>query len=269
MNTLQKGIIGTVCFSLVQVCFGGVVNNISKTDDATFWDTPKSWHNTEIWSTGVVGSTNDDVSVVSKPEDLTVNLFESAVTVNTLRLGRYAGANPAVATLHVTTNLTVANFVNIAYAGGNASFIVDGAMVSSGASTSIGHADYAGTLTVDAGGVYELVGTFSMYTNSTVTVNDGIVKALAPSGSRISMKEGAAFYLNGSSQLWLGGDQTGAGSVFNGYVDNGWIYGDGVAGNVQAVYDGEKTIVTVPEPATLGLFTVSSVGILLCRKMLR
>jgi hypothetical protein len=64
--------------------------------------------------------------------------------------------------------------------------------------------------------------------------------------------------LNGTSQLWLGGDQTAAGSVFNSYVDNGWILADGVSGaeNFSQVFDGTNTIVSaapIPEPSTYAL----------------
>jgi hypothetical protein len=145
----------------------------------------------------------------------------------------------------------------IAKAGGSGSLFVAGATVTAGGNTTIGDATYSGVLSIDNGGIFDTAGTFVMAANSTVTVDDGILKMLAGSGSRITMVGTALLNLNGDSQLWLGGDQTGGGSVFNTYITNGWILADGVSGaeNFSQVFDGTNTIVSaIPEPGSYALF---------------
>lgn len=224
-----------------------------------FWDSAHSFHDGDIWKnqSGVMPTllVTDGVSISSKTTSSTINLSASAVSIAEVKLGRY-GNGASIATLNVTANLTTSGLFQIAAAGGNGSLFVDGATVTAGGHTTIGHATYSGVLSIDNGGIFDTAGTFVMAANSTVTVDDGILKMLAGSGSRITMVETALLNLNGDSQLWLGGDQTGAGSTFNSYITSGWIKADGNIGaeNFSQVFDGTNTIVTaIPEPATYAL----------------
>jgi hypothetical protein len=234
-------------------------NYIIVNDTPGFWDVAHDFSDGDIWKDqlGVMPtlSVGDTVSVSSKTINSTTNL-NSAVSLGVFKLGRY-GDGASIATLNVTADLSTSGIFLIAAAGGNGDLNVNSATVTAGGNTTIGEATYSGVLSIDNGGIFETAGTFVMDTNSTVTVNDGILKMLAGSGSRITMVGTALLNLNGTSQLWLGGDQTGAGSVFNTYVDSGSILVDGVSGseNFSQVFDGINTIVTaIPEPGSYALF---------------
>ena len=228
--------------------------------ETDFWNVAHSFNDAKIWKdqpevmpTLLV---DDIVSVSSKTNNSTINL-DSAVSLAAFKLGRYGDASASVATLNVTADLTTSGDFLIAAAGGSGSLFVDGATVAGGATT-IGHATYSGVLSIDNGGIFETARTFVMDTNSTVTVTDGILKMLAGSGDQITMVGTALLNLKGTSELWLGGDQTGAGSTFNSYITSGWIKADGNIGaeHFSQVFDGTNTIVTVsaiPEPATFAL----------------
>ncbi|MDG1300243.1 MAG: hypothetical protein P8R37_01480 [Opitutae bacterium] len=245
-----------VALAAVQGAFA--VNYDIENLTANFWDSSHSFHEDAIWKLGSMPTllVTDTVSISSKTANSTIDLSASPVSVAVVKLGRY-GNGASIATLNVTANLTTSGVFEIAKAGGNGSLFVDGATVTAGGNTTVGDATYSGVLSIDNGGIFETAGTFVMAENSTVTVTDGTLKMLAGSGSRITMVGTALLNLNGDSQLWLGGDQTGAGSVFNGYIASGLIKADGNVGaeNFSQVFDGTKTIVTViPEPATYAIW---------------
>jgi hypothetical protein len=245
-------------FAVAQSAFAA--NYIIVNDTPGFWDDAHDFSDGDIWKDqlGVMPtlSVSDTVSVASKPTNFTINL-NSAVSLDVFKLGRY-GDGASIATLNVTADLSTSGIFLIAAAGGNGELNVNGATVTSGGNTTIGEATNSGVLSIDNGGIFETAGTFVMDTNSTVTVNDGILKMLDAAGSRITMVGTALLNLNGTSQLWLGGDQTGAGSTFNSYITSGWIKADGNIGaeHFSQVFDGTNTIVSaapIPEPATYAL----------------
>jgi hypothetical protein len=51
------------------------------------------------------------------------------------------------------------------------------------------------------------------------------------------------------------------------YISNGWITAYGGAGTVETSVSGTRiTVTAIPEPATAGLFVVSSAGLIILRR---
>jgi hypothetical protein len=227
---------------------------------ASFWDIEYDFNNGDIWFNqgGIFPTitTADQVLFTSKTANSTVNVINAAVSSKTLKVGSVGDAGNFTATLNVSQNFTTADILQVGVSA-NGILNVDGAVVTSGGNATFGNTATTGVMNITSGGIFDTAGTFVMAANSTVTVDDGILKMLAGSGSRITMVSSALLNLNGGSQLWLGGNQTGASSVFNGYIASGLIKANGNVGaeNFSQVFDGTNTIVTViPEPATYAIF---------------
>jgi hypothetical protein len=231
-------------------------------DGAYDWSGVKAFEtDATIWKNGILPTSGNHNLSMSSQSDSTVSITTTSFSFTDVKIGRYDSAPfTTTLTLTVSQDLTATGIFKVGADGGNA--VVDiigaGTVVSAGGNVTIGNTTTSGVLNLQNGGIFDTAGTFVMAENSTVTVDDGILKMLAGSGSRITMVGSALLNLNGTSQLWLGGDQTAAGSVFNSYVDNGWILADGVSGaeNFSQVFDGTNTIVSaapIPEPSTYAL----------------
>ena len=188
----------------------------------------------------------DSVNLTST-ENATINLYEESVMIKNLILGQWGGAESFM-TLLVNTNLTIeTGSISIASTGnlGSGAMVVSNAVVSTIGTTSIGKTS-SGSLTVNGGGLFENTAwRVDVGSNGVVTVNDGVVSMT----DALLMEDGAVVEVNGDSELWIvGSDQTQQADVLMQYISDGWIYGNGVAGNVTAVYDGSKTIVTAALP---------------------
>lgn len=128
----------------------------------------------------------------------------------------------------------------------------------------------SGTLT-QTGGILGL-GTSNASTagGGTATVNvldGGLLNLWNIHGAGTSIFPGSSINLVGTGRIELPGDKSGA--FNNHYIPDGYMFGDGIAGNVDASYDADldRTIVTViPEPATLGLLGFGALGLLLRRR---
>jgi hypothetical protein len=152
-----------------------------------------------------------------------------------------------------------------------------------------------GTFNVDAGGIMNLGGHLWVgaggvgnvgVVNVSGTINVGgiigigTIDAVNPSGGTgtvsvlsggvlnlgnihslgTSIQPGSVLDIIGTGLVTLPGDFVG---VIGNYVAAGQITGNGIVGNVSAVFDGSQTLVTVPEPITVALL---SLGALLLRK---
>lgn len=212
-----------------------------------------SWHSTEnTWRigsdyTGALPGTGDVVRLVSKNE--IIEISDAPVVLGSLYVGSWDAALQNQMTLEVRENLT-ANVLAIGYLPGapaqqwgNGELIVSGATVTAGGTVFIGGMG-GGSLVVSDGGRFENnKWRIQLGANGKITIDDGIVSLK----NSLVMEEGAAVYINGDSELHIvGNNQTVGGSLLWKYILNGWIYGDGAAGDVQVSYDGEKTIVRVP-----------------------
>jgi hypothetical protein len=138
-----------------------------------------------------------------------------------------------------------------------------------------------GTVNINSGGVVNVAGMLGLGTGNataasggiaTINVNDGGLLALAQihagilTGTGSSIWTGSMLNINGSGVVSKTGDFV---NVFNGYIAAGLISGNGVVGNVQAVYDADdlKTYVTaIPEPATVALLGLGALGLLRKKK---
>jgi hypothetical protein len=212
-----------------------------------------SWHSTQnTWRigsgdyTGQLPGAEDAVRLVSKNE--TIELSEAPVSLLSLNVGSWDAGLKNTVTLTVRTNLTAKNltigFLNGAPASqwGNGELIVSGTTVAAGGTTSIGGTG-SGRLKVINGGKFENpVWRIALGAEGKITIDDGIVSMK----NSLDMAEGSSVEINGKSELHIvGNNQSRSGSPLLKYIRDGWISGDGVAGNVQVVYDGEKTIVRV------------------------
>lgn len=226
-----------------------------------------SWHDTlNTWKTssGYIYRTPvlTDAITLTSTENATVTLYEDSVEVRNMTLGSWGGAEKTV-TLLVNTNLsTVDGGLSIASTGniGSGAMIISNATVSTIGTTLIGKTS-SGSLTVNDGGLFENTAwRIDLGSNAVVTVNDGTVSMQ----DRLLMEEGGQVDINGDSQLWIEGmDETQSEDLLMQYISSGWIYGNGVAGNVDVTYDGSKTIVTAALPkAHLSISCSSSNAVL-------
>lgn len=254
MNNKMKKVI--MVAGIVSIFLQGhAATYVLENSTGTFWSVSHSWHEAVVWKEGSVvpSPSSHTVAISSKPVDHTVNLFEESVSISTLNVGQYANDTDVV-TLNVTTNLDLSYRLQVGYAGGNGTMIVSNATVSVANKIYLGSTDsdiYSGNLIVDESGLVETADMLYMYTNGTLTVNgSGVMKIMASAGERVSMVESSRIYLNDNAQLILNGDQTWSGSPLNSFINSGWIFGDGISGNVAQAYDGTNTVVTVKPFAT-------------------
>ncbi len=207
-----------------------------------------SWHETNnTWKVG--GSFvstlpgTSDVATLTSGFDGSIDLYEGAASVSSLIIGSYEATFTKTVTLNVQNALTVVNTTTIASGAsheGNGAMVVSGTTVSSG-NLKVGQTSF-GALTLNGGAVFNNVNwRAEVGTNGTITLNDGTLSMI----NGLVMTNGARVDINGSSELWLmNNDQTQSYDPLMKYIASGWIFGNGVAGNVEATWDGTKTIVT-------------------------
>ena len=110
--------------------------------------------------------------------------------------------------------------------------------------------------TLDISGTVNVSGMFGLgWDGGTgyVNVNDGGLLALSNihGDGATSIKQNSLLGINGTGRVTLPGDFTG---VIGTYAAAGKIAGNGLAGNVQAIFaDGITTVTAVPEPVSLAL----------------
>jgi hypothetical protein len=147
--------------------------------------------------------------------------------------------------------------------------VVSNATVATAGSTLIGKTA-AGSLTLNGAVFSNSAWRVDMGAQGTVALNGDSILSMV---NGLLMVDGARVDINGGSELWImGNDQTQTEDPIMQYIAAGWIYGNGTAGNVQAAWDGTKTIVTantIPEPATISLMVISCSVLLLVRKHFR
>lgn len=248
------------CF--IVVAAGSGWSDLTRSAGGNWQDTVDTWKEGGSF-TNRLPTTSDAVKLYST-ESAIIDLYESAVSITSLSIGEWGGASKTV-TLLVRNNLTTANAISIAITGnlGSGAMIVSNATVSSASLTQIGKTSN-GSLTIEGGGVFQNTAwRVDLGAYASVSIDDGRLSML----NNIIMADGATIDINGNSELWISGNHTGGSANLTQYINSGWITGNGEAGNVDVIYDGAKTIVTaVPEPTTLGLFAMSSIGLFLARK---
>ncbi len=214
--------------------------------DPAFWTEAKSWHDTNGWKNGILvpSGTGQSVNLVSKPIDYKVELRKSAVSLKNLTVGCYGTPASNTATLLVENNLVVSGKVLIGSHNtiGAGRVEIGHATLSSVNNSEIGKTSN-GSLIINRGGMVAVSpGRVYLYGKGSATVNEGVFSI----GDVLIMTNGAALHLNGFAQLRIEGeDATGGGNRLTQYINDGWIYGDGIPGNVQAISDGTSTVVTV------------------------
>jgi hypothetical protein len=122
-----------------------------------------------------------------------------------------------------------------------------------------------GTLDINGGtvNVAQMIGLGWDGGTGYVNVNDGGLLALSNihGDGSTSIKQNSLLSINGTGKVTLPGDFTG---VIETYTAAGKIAGNGLAGNVQAVFaDGVTAVTAIPEPVSLALL---GLGGLLIRK---
>ena len=236
---------------------------------ASTWDTPQNWTNTVIWKTGVVAGSADDVVMSAKPVDYTVNISASAVTVKTLKTNYQNDGD--IPTLNISTDFTISNFLEMGIQAGGTMVVADGGnvLLSGGAGRALfGTGLFAGTLTVESGGVYRSNGRFEIGANGSVQV-DGLYKSLHNTfATALTIASGGNLFVGTAGTVQLKGDQT-LNSTLLGYVSGGQITGaDTIVFDYNAAQDITRMTV-VPEPASIGLFVIgfSAVAFAVRRKL--
>lgn len=224
------------------------------------------------WSTGSFPQVSDGVTRVETPDNstsITLSLSSASATIDTLTLGLGEGATTQ--TLVVQTNLTAQTAVNVAISGSQLTYstlTVDGGVALSPSfylGTTGSGAASSGTVSVVNGGVIDASTQFYMRERSSATVG---TDSSILTGSLV-MDSGALLYLEGTAEVVFGGNLL-SDEDLNSYIDNNWIYGDGVAGDVQLSYnslDDETVLSVIPEPATIGLFGLSAVVAMVIRRL--
>ena len=189
----------------------------------------------------------DAVQLVS--QNKTIELSDSPVIVKALNIGTWDPGLTQKAVLVVRTNLT-AEVINIGFLKdapnnqwGNGELVVSGAEVATKGITAIGGMG-SGTLTVSNGGVFRNnTWRIALGKGGKLVIDDGVVSMK----NGLTMEEGSVIHINGKSQLQiLGINLSRYGSPVLEYIQSGRIFGNGTAGNVQVIYDGDKTIIRVP-----------------------
>ncbi len=127
---------------------------------------------------------------------------------------------------------------------------------------------FAGTLTVESGGVYRSNGRFEIGANGSVQV-DGLYKSLHNTfATALTIASGGNLFVGTAGTVQLKGDQT-LNSTLLGYVSGGQITGaDTIVFDYNAAQDITRMTV-VPEPASIGLFVIgfSAVAFAVRRKL--
>jgi hypothetical protein len=207
----------------------------------SWYETNSTWKVSNLYVSTLPGS-EDVVSLTA--DDNMIDLNEASVTVFSMTLGAWESSLTKVVTLNVQSDLSTVNAIFIGAAGnnsGNGAMVVSNAVVTTKGSTLIGKTA-SGILTLDGGAVFQNTAwRIDMGADATIILNDGTLSMI----NGLLMVDGATVDINGSSELWLmNNDQTQSSDPLMQYINNGWISGNGLAGNVIATYDGTKTIVT-------------------------
>lgn len=213
------------------------------------WSESGSW---KVQNSAVedIPSENDKAVLLSAVNG-TVSLSSSDAEIEELVVGIWNGALNKLVTFNVRKNLIVDRAVNIGASElrpGNGAMTVEGAEVTTGFAQLGTSNNGTGTLTVNAGGHFECTsGRLQMAAKSEATVNAGGIISME---KLLTMEEGAKLYLNGTGEVWVMGRNVAKNSSdLTDFIADGWIYGDGIAGKVKAVYDGDKTVISVSAEA--------------------
>lgn len=257
--------------SLLATASSGFSASYGRAVGGDWYSTNNTWTIGGVYQTSVPGA-SDTVTLISADE--TIQLFGSgpAVTVSAISIGSYDATFTKLVTLDLQTNFTTTGAIGIgsvgaANAGNGAMIVSNNSTVITTGTTVIGQTAQ-GSLTLNGGATFSNTNwRVDMGSQGTVTLNNGTLSMY----NLLVMANGSRVDINGSSQLWiLGNNLTTPGSPLLQYISSGWIYGNGISGNVQTAWDGSKTIVTaVPEPATIGLMLISCGALLWVRRYRR
>ena len=228
---------------------------IIQNNTVSTWDNPQNWTNTAIWTTGIVAGAGDDVVMAAKPVSYTVNITE-ALAIKSLKANYQNDGD--IPTLNISTDFTISNFLEMGVQSGGTMVVADGGnvLLSGGAGRALfGTGLFAGTLTVESGGVYRSNGRFEIGANGSVQV-DGLYKSLNSTfATALTIASGGNLFVGTAGTVQLKGDQT-ANSTLLGYVSGGQITG---ADTITFAYNEAQDITrmtVVPEPASIGLFVI-------------
>lgn len=130
------------------------------------------------------------------------------------------------------------------------------------------------TININSGGVINVGGIIGLGSvdfaagggATLLNVNDGGLLALnnIHGDGMSSIKNGSLIDILGTGRITLQGDFVG---VINSYAANSLIAGNGILGNVQAVFaDGITTVTAVPEPASLAILGLGVMALIRKRK---
>ena len=258
----SKKIISVVCsvvLSVVGMCHADVYG---RNNNGNWHDTNSTWTIASAYVNTVPGS--GDTATLMSVNGATINLYESPVIVGGIIIGAWESTLAKTVTLNVWANLSTTAAVAIganANAGNGTMIIASNASVSVGGSATIGTNAF-GTLTINDGGSFTNAWQLTIGDKGSVEINDGLLWIR----NNVVMTNGASVDICGASEFWINGNHTGAGSNLSKYIADGWITGNGVAGNLSVVFDGTKTIVTaIPEPGTVGLMIIAGLCVFVKR----
>lgn len=233
---------------------------------ATVWKVesvdPQYWNDPVNWTNDVPG-VNDGKAVFNVPNAAECLVNDAQTFAQLVQGDNNAGGIIRIqngGSLTTTTGWSAIGYNNTAHM-----IVEEGGIVSFGEHIWVGLlAGSEGTLDINGGtvNVAAMIGLGWDGGTGYVNINDGGLLALSNiHGDGSSSIKSGLIDITGTGMLTLPGDFIG---TIEKYVNAGTIVGNGIAGNVQAVFADDVTTVTaIPEPMTLALL---GIGGLLIRK---
>ena len=262
----MKNVTLCVVAVLLTASFAGAATVWNPAGNAIHQPNAGNWSDPGNWTNDIPG-VNDNKAVFNVA-DAAECFVSDAQTVGDLVQGDNADGG-IIRIQNGGTLTTTGGWAGIGYNSTAQVIVETGGVMNFGGHSWIGFkAGAEGTVDVN-GGLVNVAGMFGLGWdggNGYVNVNNGGILALSNihGDGSTSIKQDSLLSINGTGIVTLPGDFIG---VIDNYAASGLIAGNGVLGNVEAIFaDGVTTVSAVPEPATMAMLGLGALALLRRKK---